>query len=135
MSGGYSRVVGAGLPPERDRGGGSGGGGAGGGGGGGDGQGIRNQYEDTRRRAEKKKREFKQRMEIEKCRWQMGAEETNYITLLQRDWDYRTSRYDYIQIANVRYQHTGLNRIKNPLSQNTKYFKSTKLLFVTFIMA
>ena len=109
MSGGFSRVVGAGLPPERDRGGGNGGGGAGGGGGGGDGQVIRNQYEDTRRRAEKKKREFKQRMEIEKCRWQMGAEETNYITLLQRDWDFRTSRYDYIQIAKM-LKDIGINK-------------------------
>ena len=88
-------------------GGGRGNGGGGGGGARGDGgAGVINEehgraFTDARKRADRKKREFKQRLEIETGRRQMGAGEENYITLLQTDWDFRNSRYDYRQVAKM----------------------------------
>ena len=88
-------------------GGGRGNGGGGGGGARGDGgAGVINEehgraFTDARKRADRKKREFKQRLEIETGRRQMGGKEKNYITLLQTDWDFRNSRYDYTSIAKM----------------------------------
>ncbi len=91
----YTRVVGGHPHRPQDRGGG------GGVGGGAVVEEMERARETARRKGQMKRKENRQRLEIETARKQAGSEEENYLTFLQLDWDYKNPRYNYKLIAKM----------------------------------